>query len=523
MRPSPVGFFLALGSLLILDPSCNDDNGSRPCDWNHLGAIHGYVLAAGQPPAYPAFVRLASTDDPYSPLVEASAATDSTGWYEFIVPEGTYVLQVRIGGQEGYYARPGLLRPRTAPCDTLTVSCVPLRADVHLGAVTFDLTTPSILDGQSMRVELVPTDGDSLPNGYAYGDATAHDGRWSPGPMPVAPGSYRLRLKTSDQTFWLPGTLDPTQAAWLQVGSGAPTSYSATVNAPWILAGEIKGPWQSLGLSSPHLTAYTDESSAYTSGRLAEGGSFRMTLFLQVPVRLLLHDSYPWRWIGGTDFASATEFAGAQGESVAVPPCFYSALECHVEPPDPYWQADLMLLDASGHSVLPAEFRPPRKTPLTIPCLDPGTYFLKLAPRGAGQRWCPQWFDQADQFEDALPIEVPPVGGTARITMVLSTCGTISGRLLRADGSPAGGRRVELCAADDPLHGVEYSPIYTVTDRDTGEFSLGQLHDGTYRLGVRYTLTTLVWYPGTLLWDEAEVLTLVDHGQITGLEWSLVE
>ena len=46
---------------------------------------------------------------------------------------------------------------------------------------------------------------------------------------------------------------------------------------------------------------------------------------------------------------------------------------------------------------------------------------------------------------------------------------------------------------------------------------------GDYRIGVRYTLTTLIWYPGTLLWDEAEVLPLETQGEITDLEWSLLE
>jgi hypothetical protein len=210
---------------------------------------------------------------------------------------------------------------------------------------------------------------------------------------------------------------------------------------------------------------------------------------------------------------------------VAVPPLVYGAIECRLQPPDPLRRtdADLVLVDVGGRTVIRRTFLLPRDNPLTILCLEAGTYFLRLTPRWSEVDWCAQWFDQADAFAGAAPILVPPNGGVARVTMVLSTCGTLAGRVLKSDGSPAGGRRVELFAADDPSQGAESSPIYTVTDRDTGEFSLQHLHDGDYRIGVRYTLTTLVWYAGTLAWDEAQVLTLDGYGESTGLEWSLVE
>jgi hypothetical protein len=523
MRQPTIGFLLALGSLLACIPSCNDEDGPRPCDWNHLGAVHGYVLAAGQPPAQPVAMRLRSTEDPRFPLVDVTVDTDSTGWYELLAPKGAYFLTVSTNMQACHYTPTGLVSIYDHPSDTLIVSHTPVRADIDLGAMNVDLTTPAVLDSQWIRIYLVPPESSHLQS--AYVTAAVDDGHCHAGPVSLMPASYRIRIELDDQELWLPGTLDSAQATQLEVGSSTPIHCAGTLNDPWILKGEIQGQWQSMGFDSPRLTAFTQDSTSYAETYLAEDGSFRMALLLPVPVRLLVNDYDPWCWIGGTDLASAEEFIGASGESVTVPTCVYGAIECWVESPDPAWEfrADLALLDASGGQAIPFGFRAPRRTPLTIPMLQPGTYFLRLTPQGSRQSWCAQWFDQVDELADAVPIAVPPDGGLARITMTLSTCGTISGRVLEPDGSPAGGRRVELFAADDPSQGVEYSGTYTVTHADTGEFALLRLHDGAYRIGVRHTMTTLVWYPGTLLWDEAEILTLAEHGEITGLEWSLVE
>lgn len=506
--------------LLCCGLACDDDDGARPCTGN-VGLVHGYVRIAGEAPARATFVWIESTDGGGLPHTETRTTVDSTGWYELRVPVGDYVLDL-YGYPYGWrYARAGMVHRIGGRADTLSVSPRPLRIDMELGAATIDLLAPASLDTtQFVALEFVPDDPEVGRN--------IRDSVWPSGgrvlfeARPLAPGTYRLRVEVADLAYWLPGTLDPDQAARITVAADARATYTGALVAPWHLSGQVLGAWRALGLDPPDVRAFGPDSTLLAGASAGASGVYHLTIPLPIPARIAVDD---WCWVGGEDFGHAAVFAGAPGESVTVPPLVRSGLECHIEPPDPLLdlRAVATLVDAQGRSAIPPGFRAPNSNPLVFPCLPPGTYYLKLSPLGRSQRWCPQWYGRTDDFAQAMPIVIPTEGAVAQIRMLLSGCGTITGRVLQPGGAPAGGRSVELFPADDPPQGTERAGIAAVTDAETGEFALRFVNDGAYRLGVRRTFTTLVWYPGTLAWDEAATVTLEDFGEVLGLEWTLVE
>ncbi len=524
MRRSLVGRLFALGCLVAGLSSCDDDGGSRPCGGSRIGVVHGYVLAAGEAPRTRTVLHLSSADRYSSPQVDIEIEPDSTGWYEMQVPQGTYVLEGRAGWHRWKYTRAGLMGAYTPP-DTLSVSSTPLRLDMHLGSASVDLLAPTSLDSsQAVMVRFEPIDARLEPGASEW--TSARDGHLRLDAIPLVPGIYRLGLRVTSQEFWLPGTLDPNLAPRLEVDPDVPVQYAGALEEPWHVSGRVLGAWQALGLAPPCVDVFTPDSTRLAFTTAGSDGTYHLALFPQTPVRLLLSGSGDERrWIGGLEFADAGEFSGTPGESVIVPSSVGSGLSCYLEPPDPLVpvRAWVTLVDASGRSAISSDCRVANSNPLVFPFLEPGTYFLRLAPRGSDQAWCAQWLAQTDTFEQALPILVPADGGIARVDMHLSGCGTIAGRVFRLDGSPAGGRRVELFPADEPPEGAESSSLFVVTDETTGEFCFAHVNNGEYRVGVRYTFTTCVWYPGTLSWNEAEILALAGFGEITGLEWSLVE
>lgn len=524
MQRSLVGCLVALGCLVAGLLSCDDDGGSRPCDGSRIGVVCGYVRVAGEAPRTRTVLGLYDANRHSGISIDVETRADSTGRYEFHVPYRDYVLHGFMPTRWNY-TRAGLVGGYGSP-DTLTLSSDSLRVDIHLGAVTVDLAVPASLDSpQVVGVRFVPVDPDLRPDVY---EGMAPDGGHARADaISLVPGTYRVGLEIADERFWLPGTVDPDLATTLEVGPDAPVRCEGVIGEPWYLSGEVLGAWRTFGLDPPDVHVVAPDSTHLVDIDAAADGTYRLAVFPRTPVRLLIAANHgaSWRWVGGVDFADAQEFIGAPGETIVVPTVLGSGLECRIEPPSLMLPAfaRVTLIDADGKSAIPSDFESPNVNPLIFPCLEPGTYFLKLAPRYEELDWCPQWFGQTDDFEEAVPIVIPPAGGIARIDMVLSSCGTVTGRVLRPDGSPAGGRRVELFPADDPSQGTESSPDFAVTEGNTGDFVLRHLNNGEYRIGVRRTFTTLVWYPGTLSWDEAEVIDLEDFGQISGLEWSLIE
>jgi hypothetical protein len=150
--------------------------------------------------------------------------------------------------------------------------------------------------------------------------------------------------------------------------------------------------------------------------------------------------------------------------------------------------------------------------------LRPGRYYLRA--RGDcwfDETWAAQWYDGADSFADATPIEITNEGELVRITMHLVEGGRITGRLLTADGQPATRR-------DVVLHDEAAEPLCSKqTERETGDISFVGLANGDYYLATHLGDGVYWWYDGTDDPDSAQAISIRDYSLVSGVDWTLPE
>ena len=88
---------------LLLSSSCDDDSPCS-CPTYQIGAVEGYVLAAGEGCALKVGAR--ALDGPRDGQVIVAALSDSTGWFRLELPTGRYRLETNpISGHRG--CKPG--------------------------------------------------------------------------------------------------------------------------------------------------------------------------------------------------------------------------------------------------------------------------------------------------------------------------------------------------------------------------------------------------------------------------------
>jgi hypothetical protein len=87
--------------------------------------------------------------------------------------------------------------------------------------------------------------------------------------------------------------------------------------------------------------------------------------------------------------------------------------------------------------------------------------------------------------------------------------------MLAADGGDPGSVQVVLC--DERGEPWCSWASYTVDDA----FAFDGLADGDYNLRIELSGDDLWWYPGSYGFDGAAAVTIVDHGAVTGLTWTL--
>ncbi len=141
--------------------------------------------------------------------------------------------------------------------------------------------------------------------------------------------------------------------------------------------------------------------------------------------------------------------------------------------------------------------------------LTPGTYFVRI-PESQG--WIDHWYNHADSFEHATPIEIATAGEVVWIDPTLLEGARISGRVLDALGEPVIAASVVLTSSesDRSLRG-------SVLTRAGGEFDVIAIPDGSYKVGANTHSRGLVYYPSAAAWDSAGVITIQNHEDVTGI------
>jgi hypothetical protein len=117
--------------------------------------------------------------------------------------------------------------------------------------------------------------------------------------------------------------------------------------------------------------------------------------------------------------------------------------------------------------------------------------------------------------------------GCAEFTHHLSLDSSISGRVLKEDGTPAAKIMVHLIPVEQVNLPHQRDPSYAETD-DEGKFSIKSMTPGAYYLGVRLLRITMsdfpyprTFYPGTTKLEEAAVVTVIEGEPQTGLNFQL--
>jgi hypothetical protein len=504
---------LVLAALAALGFGCGREEACCPttCD----ARIEGFVLGGGLPVA--ATVRAFSPSG-VEPVVTVEAYTDSSGWFALPLPSGGYLLQIRDDAffDPMYVSTEGVLTPSDR-ADTIRVETQPVRIDVRAGRLRVNLRVPRELERDEMVCE--------VQNVFDHSISAAQPGRGvvegaAPFEFPLLPeGSYRVRIRTGTQNLWLPrGDWD--SADRIRVTAIGVTDCAAHLDAPAHIRGEVRGSWQAMGLRPPRIWAHLgDPHEPAAAADAGPGGEFDIALFLACRARIRIDFRWTDRWLGGDDFAGATVFEVDSAAVISGVSFVESGILCRLEglapgaPPD----CNLRLLDEAGATVL--ERRSYDDNPIPIPNLETGTYRLRISPLHASQTWVAQWYDRQDSPERATPIVIATEGEVVPITVLLEEGGRITGRVLRADGTPYVYDRLRVCDAADPQR--EMAPNVVRDGEDPAAFSVLQLRTGDYRIGAVLEPDRVCWYPGTELWDQAGVIHVVQGSETAGIEWRL--
>ncbi len=521
------GAWLSSLVLLVLAAASCDDDRHIVIPESGSGVIEGYVTDGL--PIDPRDVTVTALDYDRADLdFIIQVHPDSTGHYALTVPNGPTLVVMRADcGRDIYFRRDGLTHSR-ADADTVLVAGEVYRVDFPCGRVAVDVGLPPEVQGRSVRCGLVSFIGTStLFDGCTY----AVESRLTTELRLIKPGDYLVAVHTSNYgTAYLPATLDTAAAAVIEVRPGEEARHTSEIPALTVLSGAVTGSWQAFGCEPPRVEAWHDGRRVMDIPA-DDDGDFDVRLLGGGTVQLLVAIAGVPGYVGGVDLASATVFDLATGEHRTGVTHVESGLElAFVGDADPdQLQFRYDVYDGTGRVVT----RFPNNTsslqgstnPLRIPNLPPGEVYLRVVPASLSMTWMPQFYDRRDSLAAADPVTVPAGGQIVQATMTLERGGRIFGRLFTVDGMPCPPWQVDirLHASDDPS---SYLLRYTTDwldfyDWDTGEYVLTQIPDGAYKVRARHSVGLFGWYPGEEAWDDAGVVVIENHADVTLDDWRL--
>ncbi|MDO9694786.1 MAG: hypothetical protein Q7W56_08640 [Candidatus Latescibacteria bacterium] len=469
-----------------------------------VGAVEGYVLAAGQGRVMDVDARL--LEEEWSGWTtgstQADTRSDSTGWYRLELPTGRYRLGVH--GQEWH------ANIDSKP-DTVQIGPYVLRHDVRRGLAMIRLLLPQEWEGASCRLR--------LENGsYFDGDVRADVVRgWTEFVLPaMGPGSYTMRLLTpnSSEGIYLPGTLDAAQADVLVVGTDTIAAYEQDFSESYVtVSGRVTGSCLVEPSLQVNVQAFAGGSQEVASAYCDDEGSYQLILPVPLEVRLRFSSGSVEQWYGGDNYETATRFALQAGDRVTGIDLVESGLEIRLAGPGEVMNRSVRvrICDEAGN-VLASQNT--YDNPIWIGLLRPGRVLVQLDGVCNDQTWASQWFDGAPSPSGATPIDLA-AGERRRLDVLLAEGGRITGRVLEADGLDHGSNYINLC--DD--RGERWCSWSQYTG--DGHFVYTGLADGEYYLRADLGDGVLWWYPGTYEFATAAAIGIVDHGEVTGVSWTL--
>jgi hypothetical protein len=523
------------------------ESGSRPCAPDVASArIVGRIETGGCPFDASVLAQRVDLGGSEAERYMVERPVDDQGRFALAVPGGEYIVAAFVEHDfYFFYAANGAEQGYPATPDTLSVAAGDsVEVVFRLGSLIVEITAtaPELRDQRvSLHSSQVREDGRFPRDTHA--ETTVSDGmaRFTLPGLPA--GRYTLAFSpggshSGDEEIWLPGTHDPAAAEVVQVTPGVVATYAAQLpERPAVVRGRVFGSWQRLGLYSYELSMLAADSAVVLERSVSESnGSFRGEVWIPEPIRIACTIAGSTRWIGGDDFASATEFGLASGEEIDVGTIEESGLLVElIEPGFPdhsEFSLQLVRVDDGvlARTLWVSDLWYGQTNLVPFLNLDPGAYYLRADNSRLSMGWLSQWYDGATALGEATPITIPGGGTVVPITLTLEAGGSLSGRVLNDfEGAPSRFVIYVVEAATRQTVGL----IYCEPARGCGGdlpnrpfLGLG-IADGEYRVGASpHDSSTppwdapagTIWYPGTAEWDSAGIVTIADHAAVTGID-----
>ncbi|MCK4547514.1 MAG: carboxypeptidase regulatory-like domain-containing protein [Candidatus Eisenbacteria sp.] len=509
---------LLLAGLLL---GCDGDNTCAPCA---DGRIVGRILSANGP-VVGSRIYVESVDATPGYRLRAETVSDSTGRFVFALPAGSYLLSA-LPSYEIYPMWFSGLGPTCvrAEADTLAVTRGAVAtADFVLGALDIEMDVPPGLEGAAITCAAHGIDGGNrVARGTRFVDSPALSFSFPT----IPPGTYNIHVEvnpyydaSTESLMWLEHTLVVEDADTFTVRAREATLWRGALPVPGYLQGIVQGCWIEAGLRTPSVYVYDIEKRVTARQRVDHQGAFAVPMFAPGQVCLWYRHGDHSGWVGGSSFEEAELFHVGSGIVIDVNPIVLSCIVGHVAE-SALWEissAYLSLYRGEPDDFLDSYFLR-NDVVFAFSGLEPGAYYLSILPH-AGEAWRPQWYDRAANRETATPIIVAEDGEIVDIEVTLEKGGVIRGRVFDATG--AGVENVDLLITSISTDWSVPGDWRTESD---GSFEIAGLPDGDLIIGVRYYVgedRTYSYYPGTADPDSAEIITIIDASEVTGIEWQI--
>lgn len=522
----------AAAALALVAGGCSEDEETCPSQpFGEVGRIEGSVMGAGGP--------LVGIEVTAGPLPRSSsdvgAQVDSKGRYSLELLPGRYNLRVGSHSDGIYYRHDGTTF-NDEEADTLTIAeGEVVSANFTFGGLRVQVEVPHELEGEPAFVYATWIETGSQRSEKA-GIETVHvsEHQVEAEFNCLPPGQYSVQLSVGGQDIWLPGSYSQVGAVTREVVTGEFADMSAALPAMSWITGAVTGSWQAMRLESPEVMFYDADSVLVTRVETDALGAFAAPVLLPASVRVLVEIADCARWIGGDTFADAQVLDVQSGSIISGVDLVESGLllEAPFEGLDD--TRELAFEVVSAGDLAPIHVSVPRHGNwhqlIPVPNLLPGDYLLRFSshePFVSG--WIPQWYDRVDSSDEATVITIGQTGGVVHVPLSFTRGGSMLGTVRWDEAYHFA--VLHICVTNalsqEPL-GIQY--YYFGEDDLAQVLDLHGFADGDYKLGAwiddeshaTELPSDVTWFPGTADWDSAGVISVGDHGDVTGIDFTIL-
>lgn len=477
-----------------------DEEDTATCPSFAVGAVEGHVTVVGEGYAVAVGARALEGDQEGELL--GLTMSDSTGWYRLELPNLLYRLELDVADNSMVFSNDRR--------DTVRVRSDVTRHDFVRSRATVTLQVPDLLEGREYRLVLR---GDWYDRNDSDAVATSGQMRFE---FPLLrPGLLEMELSGPGlrRDSYPSGADHPTAADTLLVLGTRPAEASFDLTGRFAtISGRVVGSWQEADVFPPSVTCFDHDLVPMDNVRCEDDGSFTLVAPAPGAMRLVSTCTSIQNWFGGADADAAEVFLIESGDQITGIEQVESGIDLTLRGPGIMvdHEADYFLFAATGEAIdLPSTY----SGHLQACNLPAGSYRLGAVGRCQEQIWQEAWFDGAADSSSA-DLLVLGEGELRQLEFDLVRGGRVECQVTSHDGSPAPMLRAAL-------HDAQMQPVCDLDWFTDGRLWFPGLNDGDYRLGVLDQEGQLWWYPGTHQFDQATVLTITDHGEVLGLQFSL--